>query len=118
MQACCRKRGFGACFRKRLSMALDKVRNLLSKPSWFKLDQKGWLKDFLIGFILVLSLGLFINSKEIHVDHLELNSTSNKYILAQTEFDFPDTAATRLLKEESIRDLGKIYYLQDTEILK
>jgi putative nucleotidyltransferase with HDIG domain len=99
-------------------MALDKVRNLLSKPSWFKFDQKGWLKDFLIGFILVLSLGLFINSKEIHVDHLELNSTSNKYILAQTEFDFPDTAATRLLKEESIRDLGKIYYLQDTEILK
>ncbi len=99
-------------------MALDKVRNLLSKPSWFKLDQKGWLKDFLIGCILVLSLGLFINSKEIYVDHLELNSISSKYILAHTEFDFPDTAATRLLKEESIRDLGKIYYLQDTEILK
>ncbi len=99
-------------------MALDKVSNFLSKSSWFKLDQKGWVKDFLIGCVLVLSLGLFINSKEIHIDYLELNSTADKYILAQTEFDFPDTEATRLLKEESIRDLGKIYYLQDTEISK
>ncbi|HEY5235177.1 MAG TPA: HDIG domain-containing metalloprotein, partial [Rhabdochlamydiaceae bacterium] len=63
-------------------------------------------------------LGLFLNFKEIQVDHLELNAIANKYILAQTEFDFPDTEATRLLKEESIRDLGKIYYFQDTEISK
>lgn len=99
-------------------MAFDKASNFLSKSRWFKLDHKGWLKDFLIGCVLVLSLGLFINFKEIQVDHLELNSIANKYILAQTEFDFPDTEATRLLKEESVRDLGKIYYLQDTEISK
>src|ERR1700719_2879941 len=99
-------------------MALDKVSNFLSKSRWPKLDQKGWLKDFLIGCVLVLCLGLFINFKAIHVDHLELNSIADKYILAQREFDFPDTEATRLLKEESIRDLGKIYYFQDIEIAK
>ncbi len=99
-------------------MALGKVSNFLSKSSWLKLDQKGWLKDFLIGCVLVLCLGLFINFKEIYVYHLELNSVANKYILAQAEFDFPDTETTRLIKEESIRDLGKIYYLQDTEISK
>lgn len=99
-------------------MAFEKAKNFLSRSSWFELDQKGRLKDILIGCLLILSLGLFLNFKEIKVDHLELNSIADKYILAQTEFHFPDTEATRLLKEESIRDLGKIYYLQDTEVLK
>ncbi len=99
-------------------MAFEKARNFLSKSSWFELDQKGRLKDTLIGCLLILSLGLFVNFKEVRVDHLELNTIADKYILAQTEFEFPDTEATRLLKEESIRDLGKIYYLQDTEVLK
>jgi putative nucleotidyltransferase with HDIG domain len=99
-------------------MALQNVSRFFSKPSWFKLEQKDWLKDILIGCIFVLSLGFFLNFKEIRVDHLELNTIADKYIIAQAGFEFPDKEATHLLKDESIRDLGKIYYLQDTEILK
>jgi putative nucleotidyltransferase with HDIG domain len=96
-------------------MSLEKVRNFLSGSSWLKLDQKVWLKDCLIGCLFVFCLGLFLNLKETKIDHLEIGSVADKYIIAQTEFEFPDTEATRLLREESIRDLGKIYYLQDTE---
>ncbi len=99
-------------------MGLEKVSGFLSGLSWLKLDQKGWLKDCLIGCVFVFCLGLFLNLKETKIDHLELGSVADKYIIAQTEFEFSDIEATRLLKEESIRDLGKIYYLQDTEIAK
>jgi len=37
--------------------------------------------------------------------------------LAQIGFEFPDIQATHLLKEESLRDLGKIYYMDDQNIL-
>jgi len=97
-------------------MAFEKAKNFLSGSNWA--DQKAWLKNALIGCVLVLSLGFFLNFKEIRVDHLELNSIADKYVLAQTAFEFPDIEATRLLREESIRDLGKIYYLQDIEVLK
>jgi len=99
-------------------MAFEKARDLLSlsRSKWF--DQKGWMKDALIGCVLILCLGLFLNFREIRIDHLELNGIADKYVLAQTEFEFPDIEATRLLKEEAVRDLGKIYYIQDTEVLK
>jgi putative nucleotidyltransferase with HDIG domain len=99
-------------------MALKTFESFLSKIISFKLDQQGWLKDILIGCFFVLSLAFFLNLKEIRVDHLELNTIADKYIIAQKGFEFPDTEATRLLKEESIRDLGKMYYLQDREISK
>ncbi|HEX2578843.1 MAG TPA: HDIG domain-containing protein [Rhabdochlamydiaceae bacterium] len=76
------------------------------------------MKNALTGCVLVLCLGLFLNFREIRVDHLELNGVADKYVLAQTEFEFPDIEATRLLKQESIRDLGKIYYIQDTDVFK
>lgn len=99
-------------------MALEKFESILSRWGLFKPDQQGWLKDILISCFFVLSLAFFLNLKEIRVDHLELNTIADKYILAQTGFEFPDIEATRLLKEESVRDLGKIYYLQDREISK
>ena len=97
-------------------MTLEKINHFLSR--WVKHDQKGWLKDLLIGCLFVVSLGLFLNLKEMRVDHLKLNTIADKYIIAQRGFKFPDIEATRLLKEESVRDLGKIYYLEDTEVLK
>lgn len=97
-------------------MAFEKAKDFLSRSNWF--DQEGWMKNALTGCVLVLCLGLFLNFREIRVDHLELNGVADKYVLAQTEFEFPDIEATRLLKQESIRDLGKIYYIQDTDVFK
>lgn len=99
-------------------MALKKIESFLSRLRLFQFEQQAWLKDGLIGCFFVLSLAYFLQLKEIRIDHLELNTIADKYLIAQTGFEFPDTEATRLLKEESIRDLGKIYYLQDREISK
>jgi putative nucleotidyltransferase with HDIG domain len=99
-------------------MALKKVGSILSKWSLTELRERGLLGDVVLGFFFVLSLAYFLHSKDVCIDHLQLNSIADKYIIAQTEFEFPDTEATRLLKEESIRDLGKIYYLQEREIFR
>ncbi len=99
-------------------MALKKFGSILSRCGISQLGERGWLKDVGVGFFFVLSLAYFLHLKEVRIDHLQLNSTADKYIIAQTGFEFPDTEATRLLKEESIRDLGKIYFLQDREIFR
>jgi len=41
-----------------------------------------------------------------------------KYVLAQVEFDFLDVEKTRLFREESLQDIGVIYYFDDEEIYK
>lgn len=99
-------------------MALKKISSFLLRLSWLKLDHRDGLKDIFIGCFFILFLSFFLNSKEIPIDHLELNSIADKYIIAQTEFEFPDTETTRILKQESIRDLGMIYYLQETDVVK
>lgn len=97
-------------------MALKSIESLLSKLSLLRNERRNWLKDSLVGCFFVLFLAYFLHFKEVRINHLELNTIADKYLIAQTGFEFPDTEATRLLKEEAIRDLGKIHYLQDREV--
>ncbi len=77
----------------------------------------GWIVRFLLFPLFVISLACLLHFREVRVDHLELNETAGKYVLAQVGFEFPDSEATRLLKEESLRDIGRIYCLDDNEVL-
>lgn len=70
----------------------------------------------LIGAFFVLSLFAILHFREIRVEVLELNSVAPGYIVAQTDFDFLDEEATIILKQESVRDIGKIYQLSEKEI--
>jgi len=98
-------------------MILNHVNRLLSSvKDW--LDQGRWFQKslFISGFIL--SLAFFLHYREVRIDHLELNSIAKKYVLAQVEFDFLDVEKTRLFREESLQDIGVIYYFDDEEIYK
>lgn len=77
-----------------------------------------WVQKSLFIFFFILSLASFFHFREIHVDHLELGTVTQKYVLAQVGFDFTDVETTRVLKEESLRDIGRIYYFDDEEIFK
>ncbi|MGH2611748.1 MAG: hypothetical protein ACRDFB_01710, partial [Rhabdochlamydiaceae bacterium] len=89
----------------------------LSIKKWFAHDWKWFHKSFFLLFF-VLSLSSFLHFREVRIDHLELGSTAKKYVLAQVEFDFSDLETTRMLREESIRDIGLIYYFDGEEIIK
>lgn len=69
-----------------------------------------------IGVIFTLCLFLFLHFREVRVEVLELNSVAPNYIVAQVDFDFLDDEATTILKQEAVRDIGKIYKLSEKDV--
>lgn len=71
-----------------------------------------------IGLAFAFSVFVFLHFREVKVEVLELNSIAPRYVVAQVDFDFLDEEATAILKQESIRDLGKIYRLSDNLVMQ
>lgn len=71
---------------------------------------------FLIGMLFILCLFLFLHFRETRVEVLELNSIAPSYIVAQVDFNFPDEEATTIVKQEAVRDIGKIYAISEMQI--
>jgi hypothetical protein len=69
-----------------------------------------------LGFILVLALAIFLHFREVLVEILEVNSKAPNYVVAQVDFEFPDPDATLILRQEAIRDIGKIYRIAENEL--
>jgi len=70
----------------------------------------------LIGLIFTLCLFAILHYREVRVEVLELGSIAPSYIVAQTGFDFYDEEATIILKQEAVRDIGKIYRISDKDV--
>ncbi len=70
----------------------------------------------LIVSIFAIALFLFVHFREVRVEILELNSIAPGYIVAQVDFDFLDQDATVILREEAVRDIGKIYQVSEKEV--
>ncbi len=69
-----------------------------------------------IGFLFVLSLFFLLHFREIHVEILEVNSIAPAYVVSQVDFDFYDEESTIILREEALRDVGKIYQIDEKEV--
>lgn len=77
-----------------------------------------WSKEFFLSLAFVLCLAFFIHYREVRVESLEVNTKAERDVLAQVRFEFPDAEATSLLKQESMRDVGKIYRLSEEFVVK
>lgn len=71
---------------------------------------------WLIGAFFALSLFLILHFRETHVEILEVNSNAPAFVVSQVDFDFYDEEATIILKQEAVRDVGKIYQIDEKEI--
>lgn len=71
---------------------------------------------WLIGAVFALVLFLTLHFREVRVEVLELGSTAPGYIVAQVDIDFLDEKATTILKQDAVRDIGKIYQISDKDI--
>ncbi len=78
--------------------------------------EKSLFIRFLIGFFFTLCLFAFLHFREVRVEVLELNRTAPNFVVAQIDFDYFDEKATIILKQEAIRDLGKIYQISEKEV--
>lgn len=70
-------------------------------------------------FILALfgcSLFIFLHFRQATVEVLELNKVAPGFIVTQVDFDFPDDEATLILRQEAVRDIGKIYSIVQSDI--
>lgn len=77
---------------------------------------KSRIITLLIGGFLALGLFFILHVREIRLDVLELDSIAPGYIVAQHEADFLDDEATIILKQEAVRDIGKVYQISDSQI--
>jgi len=89
----------------------------LDKPSIReRLKQNNLGLRLLVGFIVFICLGLFLHFREVRIEPLELNTTANKYLVAQVDFEFPDEEATVIIKQEALKGIGNIYRIDDKQI--
>lgn len=85
------------------------------EPSFF---EKSAVVRLLIGALFAFGIFLFLHFQEVKVEVLELNSIAPRYIVAQVDFDFVDDEATSILRQESVRDIGKIFRLSEPQIVQ
>lgn len=78
--------------------------------------KKGWIVRFCMAIVFIVSLFLFLHYREVRVDLLELNSVSDRYVIAEVDFDFYDEDTTKILRQESLRDIGEIYKIDGEQI--
>lgn len=78
-------------------------------------DKSKTIRSLIILFFTI-SLFAFLHFREVEVEVLELNSIAPHYIVSQVDFDFPDEEATVILRQDVLRDIGKIYQLSQKDI--
>lgn len=72
----------------------------------------------LSGLLFFIALFLFLHFRDIGVEYLELGSIQPRYVVAQIDFNFKDDEASNILKQEAVRNIGKIYKLSEKEIIQ
>ncbi|HSX04818.1 MAG TPA: HDIG domain-containing protein [Rhabdochlamydiaceae bacterium] len=87
-----------------------------------KISWKNWLgeghfgKRLLLAFIFFVALSFFLHFRQVRMEMLDLNSIAEHYLIAQVDFEFPDEQATFILKQQSLRDIGKIFRLDEKQV--
>lgn len=94
-------------------MKQDRIRE--GWREWLASNSRGW--RILVGCVCVVALAIFLHFREVRLEVLELNATAGRYIVAQIDFEFPDYETTVLLRQQAMQDIGKIYKIDDLQIL-
>ncbi len=88
----------------------------LSKRWNERLREGHFLKRFFLVVVFLIFLTSFLHLRDVRVDFLQLNTFSDRYVIAQVDFEFPDEEATLNIKQQALRDLGAIYRVSDKKI--
>ncbi len=71
----------------------------------------------ILGILFVTAFSIFLHFREVLVEIPEVNSKAPGYVVAQLDFEFPDPDATMIIRQEAIRDIGKIYKIPENEVI-
>ena len=71
---------------------------------------------YLIVGVFALTLFVFLHFREVQVETPDLNTYAQGFIVSQVDFNFPDEEATIILRQDALRDIGKIYQVVQKDI--
>jgi cyclic-di-AMP phosphodiesterase PgpH len=101
--------------RVKMKQALNSVKTgFLEVRRWLTANDRGW--RLLVGIICFFCLALFLHFREVRLEVLELNTSANRYIVAQTDFEFSDYESTIFLKQQAMQNVGLIFLLNSRQI--
>ena len=75
-------------------------------------------RSIFLGFFFILSLTLCLQFQQPYIGCLTLNQKAEENISCSIAFLFPDTEATNLIRQESLRDVGQIYAFHSREVFE
>ena len=87
------------------------------KESWQEIKGSHWIiarRLLAVGFLSLLAL--FFHSREIQIEMLQVGTRAPRYVIAQSDFDFPDEEATDVLKQEAVKDISPIFKLSESQV--
>lgn len=82
----------------------------------YKLRNKQLGLRLFVGLVFFICLALFLHFREVRLEVLELNTTADRYLIGQVDFEFPDEETTIILKQEAVRDVGTIFKIDEKEV--
>lgn len=71
---------------------------------------------FLIGLISIAAFFIVLHFRDVRVEIFEVETKAPGYVVAQVNFNFFDEEASVILRQQSLKDVGKIYKLSDKEV--
>jgi cyclic-di-AMP phosphodiesterase PgpH len=77
---------------------------------------KSFVIRWLIGISFVIVLFVILHFREEKIEVLELGIIAPGYVVADVDFDFFDEEATIILKQEAVKDIGKIFQISEKEV--
>lgn len=95
--------------------ALDKEQELQFSGEQGFFDKSKIIR-YLVICIFALTLFAYLHFREVQVDIPELNSVAPNYIVSQIDFNFPDDEATVIMRQDALRDIGKVYQISQSDI--
>ena len=87
-----------------------------------RLHWKDWLGDghfgkrLAVALLFFIALALFLHFRDVRTEVLEQGTIADKYIIAQVDFQFADEDATQVIKQQSVRDIGSIYRINEKQL--
>ena len=81
-----------------------------------KLEKKFLKWEFLLLFVLILSLTAFFHFKETRFILFELNRAAPKDIVVVEDFSYMNKKQMLLLKQEAMVDIGKIWKIKESDL--
>lgn len=89
-----------------------------SKAAYWKqwLGEGHFAKRLVVAILFFLALAFFLHFREVRMEVIEQGSIAERYVIGQVDFTFPDEEATVVIKQQSVRDIGAIYRIEERQL--